>query len=234
MTDTTESIAKEFREYAYSVSHDLGAPVRAMVEFSKILNSDYATALDDEAKLYLSMVVESGQKLQKMMEGLLVYSRLDTEPFVAMPVECAPLLQQCLADLQPQITQTQAVIEIGSLPVVQGHSERLQRLFHSLLQNALTFVAAGVVPHVSISAQAQGEHWLFSIADNGIGIAAHHYERVVKLFQRLHTDEEYPGIGMGLCLARKIIQQHGGMLAFQPNEGQGMICQFTLPAVKES
>ncbi len=225
-----QAIAAEFKEYAYSVSHDLSAPVRAMVEFSKLLTNEHANALDDEGKEYLSVIIESGQKMQAMMEGLLQYSRLNTmaKPFVK--VDSGRIVQDLQVIMAAQIKASKAVLEVGVLPTVTADIEQFMQILNALIDNAIKFQPKGNAPKIKIIAEENGDFWQFAVADNGIGIKPQLQEKIFKLFARLHSDEEYPGIGMGLTLAQKITHRHGGKIWFESTIGNGSTFYFTLPA----
>jgi len=224
------TITEEFKEYTYSVSHDLSAPVRAMVEFSKILADENADTLNEEGKQYLSLIVENGVKLQAMMDGLLQYSRLNTmaKPFTR--VDANRIIEDLRVILEKQILTTHTKIDVvGVLPTVVADIEQLMQVFQVLIDNAIKFQPAGNAPQVTISAREEGGFWQFAIKDNGIGIAPEYQEKIFKLFGRLHTDDEYSGVGIGLTLAQKIVQRHGGKIWYKPASETGSTFYFTLP-----
>lgn len=224
-----KAIAAEFRDYAYSVSHDLSAPVRAMVEFSKLLTTEHSASLNDEGREYLSIIISSGQKMQQMMEGLLQFSRLNTmaKPFALVPVD--KILQDCQIILKEQLSTKKAVLEIEKMPMIYADAEQLMQLFLLLLDNAIKFQSADNKPHIKITAVESEAVWQFSIEDNGIGIDIRFQEKIFKLFQRLHAEEEYPGVGAGLTLAQKIIHRHGGTIWFESVTKKGTKFNFTIP-----
>lgn len=226
-----DTIAAEFQEYAYSVSHDLSAPVRAMVEFSKLLGSEHAEALNGEAREYLSLIVDNGEKLQQMMRGLLDYSRLNTAAQPYTVIDCHNLVQNCREVLTKDYPA--AVIEVEPLPTLEADGNQMKQLFLILLENACKFQPAGAVPQVKVSSVRQNDRWQFSIADNGIGIDARFRKKIFKLFQRLHAEGEYPGAGIGLALAQKIVTRHGGAIGCEAGTGQGSTFLFTLPCPRE-
>ncbi|MGE3713287.1 MAG: ATP-binding protein [Alphaproteobacteria bacterium] len=222
-------IAEEFKDYAYIVSHDLGAPVRAMVEFSKLLHSEHGNQLDDEAKEFLSIIVENGTKLQNMMAALLDYSRLNTAVKSYTQVDCNHLIEVCRNTMAQTITATDAVITTEGLPVVTADAEQFVKVFETLLDNAMKFQPAGNAPQIKVAARQEGEHWHFTVSDNGIGIEERFFDRIFKLFRRLHGDEEYTGQGMGLTLAHKILGSHGGRIWCESEPGKGSVFHFTMP-----
>jgi len=222
-------LASEFKEYAYSVSHDLSAPVRAMVEFSKILASEHGDIINPERKEYLTLIVDNGQKLQRMMEGLLQYSRLNTMAKPFTDVDVGLILQDCKMIMQPEILSSRAEITIGDMPIVYADPDQLKQLFIILLTNAIVYQPEGQTPKIEISAEEKDAAWEFSIADNGIGIAPKFHKKIFGIFQRLHTDEEYTGVGMGLKLAHKILQRHAGDIWCESMSNNGTVFHFRLP-----
>lgn len=225
-----ERLAADFQDYAYSVSHDLSAPIRAMVEFSKLLQADHGASLNPEGREYLSLIVESGQKLQEMMAGLLQYSRLNTMAKPPARVKMGDILLHCRIILEEEMDQKKAVLEVSELPEVEGDVEQLMILCLILLKNSLTFQPLGQCPHIAVAAEREGDFWRFSVTDNGIGVESCYREKIFELFKRLHGEDDYPGVGMGLSLARKIIHRHDGRIWCDDAPGQGVVFYFTLPA----
>jgi len=224
------TVRDEFKDFTYIVSHDLGAPLRAVVSFSKMLSEKYEGTLDEKGELYLKFVTRGGEKLQAMLSGLVDYSRVDTRKKPLEVVETAVLVGQCHAALKDKIIACKGSIRVqGTLPPVLADPDQCLQLFLAVIDNALTYHAPSIVPHVRILATDIGEQWKFSVEDNGIGIDPASQERVFLVFKRLHTDEEYPGVGMGLALAEKIVVRHGGAIGITPGAHGGTICWFTLP-----
>jgi light-regulated signal transduction histidine kinase (bacteriophytochrome) len=207
----------------------MGAPLRNMVEFSRLLNSEETNALSDDGKEYLSLIIDSGEKLQAMMAGLVDYSRLDSVDRTVASVDCNEVLADCRVLLDSKIRDTGAKVEIGPLPTVTADRQQLMQLFVSLLDNALKFHAPGKIPTVSVSAVDREAEWVFTVRDNGIGIDEKFYDRVFQPFKRLHTDREFSGIGMGLTLAKQIVALNGGQLSLVSWPDQGSSFTFTIP-----
>ena len=226
---SADALAKEFRDFAYSVSHDLGAPARAVVEFSKLLKNEELEALTEDGKLYLSLIVSNGEKLQHMLSGLLDYSRLNTLAKTLSMVDCKVVLEHCQVVLKEKIKEKRAVLEITPLPHVRADAEQLMQLFLAVLDNALTFHLPDTAPYIQLSVTEEANGWRFSIRDNGIGIEPRFHKQIFDPFQRLHTQEEYPGIGMGLTLAQKIATRHGSRIGVDSMLHHGTTFYFTLP-----
>lgn len=225
-------LLKEFAEFAYIVSHDLNTPLRHIREFSKLLIEKLGDNLDEEEQSYLDFIESSVHKSQEIINGLLSFSRLNTmiEPF--SETDCHRILEATQLALRKKINASKAKITIKDnfLPILQCDVEQISQLFYSLLDNALTYQQAGNTPEITIAAQETNNHWQFSIKDNGIGIQQNNLKKVFTIFKRLHSNEEFPGLGMGLTLAKKIIaDRHQGNIWLESEEGQGTTVYFTIP-----
>jgi len=224
-----EAIAEEYKNYAYIISHDLSAPLRSILGFSRLLEEEMPETLTGDAKLYLDMVMQSGNKMQQMMAGLLTFSRLNSLAKDFALVDMNAVLGECLADLQPAITARQAKIEAGALPNITADKAQMTQLLSILIDNAIKFTPPDQVPQIRISVQSgeqNGQH--FILEDNGVGIAEKFRETVFQIFRRLHAENEYPGIGMGLALAKKIIARHGGEIWVTDSQLGGSAFHFTM------
>ncbi len=224
---------KRFKEFVYTVSHDLSGPTRAMVEFSKILKERLGGTLSGEEEEFFSLIVENGEKLQNMMDGLLDYSRLYTmaKPFTTF--DCTELAKNCAELISQQQPNIECILEIESLPTITADYDQILQLFMAAIDNAYTFRKPKGTLQLSISAKEHEQGWLFAINDNGIGIAPNLHTRVFKLFATLHPDEAYSGTGMGLALAEKIIQRHAGSIWLESTPDVGTTLFFILPKTKE-
>ena len=204
-----------------------------MVEFGRLLNAEENAALSEDGKLYLSLIVENGQKLQKMLASLLDYSRLNTMAKSASNVDLNVILEHCELVLEEKIKETAAKIVISPLPTVKMDAEQAMQLFLFLIDNALKFQIPGNRPLIKISATQESDAWLFKIQDNGIGMEPSAVEQIFKPFQQLHG-EEFPGVGMGLSLAKKIVERHQGSIGVEATNQTGSTFFFTLPLTGKS
>lgn len=224
-----KAILSEFHDYAYRVSHDLNAPVRTMVEFSKMLSQEHSGNLNADAKQYLWLIIESGQKMQAMMEGLLEYSRLSTHTKEMTPINIGVIIQNLLLILEDPIKKSGAKFIVGELPTLNADSEQIMLLFKALIDNAIKFQPKDNIPLITISAEKKSGFWQFAISDNGIGMKQQFQDKIFKLFGRLHPDNQYQGVGVGLTLAQKVVHLNGGKIWFESTIGNGCIFYFTLP-----
>ena len=226
-----EKIALEFKEFAYIVSHDLNAPARAMVEFSKLLLAENGDALSDEARQYLNLIVDSGRELQEMLNGLLDYSRINTagKPREQIgPEDIHAVFDHCRIAFADRIAALGATIEIGPMPGLFVDFDQFGQLIRVLFDNALRYGRPGVAPHIAVSAEPH-LHWTeITVRDNGIGIAPQYHARIFEPFKRLHPREQHPGAGMGLAVAKKIVERHGGKISVKNCDDHGVMFIFTV------
>jgi light-regulated signal transduction histidine kinase (bacteriophytochrome) len=166
--------------------------------------------------------------MQSLIHDLLALSRVGRQETELESTNCNKVVEQVLEDLQAAIVESGAVINCEHLPWLKANGSQLKQVFQNLIGNALKFHGAAT-PAIHISAQRQGANWLFSVADNGIGISPEHAENIFIIFNRLHTRTEYPGNGIGLSICKKIIERHGGRIEALPREGGGSVFRFTLP-----
>ncbi|MEO6719552.1 MAG: PAS domain S-box protein, partial [Ferruginibacter sp.] len=219
----------ELEQFAYVASHDLQEPLRTTSSFVKLLQQQYKGKLDDKADKYLHFVIESSDRMKVLINDLLDYSRIGTKRELKK-VDCAKVLQDVTADLHKAITDAGALIISDQLPVINGYATEIKQLFQNLTINAIKFRKKNTVLTLNISAKIEGGHWLFSFADNGIGIDKAHNERIFIIFQRLHTRAEYQGSGIGLSHCRKIVELHHGKIWVESTPGEGSTFYFTIPA----
>ncbi|HEY6279359.1 MAG TPA: ATP-binding protein [Streptosporangiaceae bacterium] len=222
----------ELEQFAYVASHDLQEPLRKVASFCQLLQARYAGQLDEKADEYIEHAVDGAKRMQVLINDLLAFSRVGRTAQKRVPVSCAGLLAQAWANLATVASQTRVTIEAGDLPVVLGEASLLTAVFQNLLSNALKF-RSDQPPHVAVSARRDGGFWLFTFADNGIGIEPEYAERVFAIFQRLHDRASYPGTGIGLAMCRKIIEYHGGKIWLDTTAPAGARFCFTLPVLPE-
>lgn len=229
-----DDLRENFQNFVYTLSHDLSGPIRSVVAFSELLVKHCGSQLDDKAKNYLSFIVDSGEKAQAMLAGLLEYSRLETRPAKFEIVDTRSVVNNCISSLGDIIKTKNAHIQIGELPVIKADEAKLYRLFLSLIDNALKFHKQGQTPNISIHAEHEKDKWRFWIEDEGIGINQNLSGEIFNVFRRLHRENEFPGIGMGLSLAKKIVEQHEGEIGVSSIQGDSSAFYFTLPALSEN
>jgi signal transduction histidine kinase len=231
-TEDLQRSNSELEQFAYVASHDLQEPLRKVASFCQLLQRRYAGRLDAKADEYIEHAVDGAKRMQALINDLLAFSRVGRTAQRREPVSCAVLLAQAWANLAPEVRRTHATIEVGELPVVLGEATLLTAVFQNLINNALKF-RADEAPRISVSVRRDGEDWLFSFSDNGIGIEPEYADRVFVIFQRLHDKAAYPGTGIGLAMVKKIIEYHGGRIWLDTTVTTGARFWFTLPALPE-
>jgi signal transduction histidine kinase len=219
----------DLEQFAYVASHDLQEPLRMVSGFTGLLKRRYAGKLDADADEYIEFAVSGANRMQALINDLLSYSRVGREEVAGKPVDTQLVLDQALANLQTAIEERSALVSCGPLPTVWANHGMLVRLFQNLIGNALKFCKAER-PIVRIQAEARGADWVFSVADNGIGIDPQYKDRIFLIFQRLHKQSEYPGTGIGLAVCKRIVERNGGRIWLESEPGKGTTFFFTLPA----
>lgn len=221
----------ELQQFAYAASHDLQAPLRAIVGYTDLLKQRYTGQLDTDADEFISFIVESGKRMSEMINDLLAYSRAGSGELSFEPLNCNVALDHALENLSASIEESSVQIKRGDLPTVPMDMTKMTLLLQNLLGNAIKFRGAEA-PIVEIGAEQDGGAWRFHVRDNGIGIAPAHVDRIFQVFQRLHTSEEYPGTGIGLAVCKRTVERYGGRIWVESEPGKGSTFFFTLPATQ--
>jgi len=218
---------KELEQFAYVASHDLQEPLRMVSSYTQLLEKRYKDQLDQDAKDFIGFAVNGANRMQRLINDLLSYSRVNTrsQPFAA--VDSQSILGQAIANLQPHIEETGAVVTNDDLPEIKGDESQLLRLFQNLIENALKF-RGNESPRIHISAKKQKNTWLFSIKDNGMGIDPKYKDKIFVIFQRLHSKTEYSGTGIGLSICKRIVERHGGQIWVESTLNKGSTFYFTI------
>ncbi|HEX7291333.1 MAG TPA: ATP-binding protein [Conexibacter sp.] len=223
----------ELEQFAYVASHDLQEPLRKVASFCQLIEQRYEDQLDARGKQYIAFAVDGAKRMQQLINDLLAFSRVGRVAAEQL-VSGDDVLRQALASLGHAIEESGAQIEAGPLPQVRGEPALLSAVFQNLVGNALKFHGDGGRPHVWISAERRGEEWLFTCADDGIGIEPEYAERIFMIFQRLHPKDAYAGTGIGLAMCRKIVEYHGGRIWLETSPPNGRTTfRFTLPVIEE-
>jgi len=201
--------------------------------FTELLVKRYHGKLDEKADKYIDFITEGTTRMQQMIQDLLIYSRVQTQVHEFVLVDSNTSFDQALSDLQVTTKEHNAVITKDPLPSIYADQEQITKLFQNLIGNAIKFHKPDVAPNVHISAKQDDNTWIFSVSDNGIGIDQQYDDRIFKIFQRLHTREEYPGTGIGLAICKRIAEQHGGTIWIESVPGSGTTFYFTIPKRKK-
>jgi PAS domain S-box-containing protein len=220
----------ELGQFAYVASHDLQEPLRMVASYMQLLSRRYKGKLDADADEFIAFAVDGATRMQRLINDLLMYSRVGTKGKEPALTDCGAVIGYALANLQEAIKDKGATVSYDPLPTVMGDDLQLTQLFQNLIGNAIKFTG-DEPPKVHVGAKPQGDEWLFSVRDNGIGIAPEHFERIFQIFQRLHGREEYPGTGIGLAVCKKIVERHGGRIWLESEPGNGTTFHFVIPAL---
>jgi hypothetical protein len=210
-TQELEAKARELETFAYSVSHDLKAPLRGIDGYSRLLQEDHVDSLNAEGQLFLKHIREAVGRMNQLIEDLLTYARLEQRLLVRQPVDAALIIQHVLDERRPEISarQVQIVLNLQS-SWVMAESEGLTQVLRNLIDNALKFTHTTQRPVIEIGCAEVQPHDLLWVKDNGVGFDMQYQDRIFEIFQRLHRSEDYPGTGIGLAIVRKVIERLGG------------------------
>jgi len=221
----------DLEQFAHIASHDLRSPLNTILQFTEMMVRKQGSSFDAEMGQLLQIVRNSAGRMGDLISALLTYSRLnDASTREAEPVSSLTAYENAVANLSAAIGEAQARIECADLPAVLSNPEQLLQVFQNLISNALHYRGA-VTPHIRVSAERQNSFWLFSVSDNGVGIAPQYHSLIFEPFKRLHGADR-PGSGIGLAFCRKFIERDGGKIWVESEEGKGATFRFTLPAVE--
>jgi len=223
----------ELEQFAYVVSHDLQEPLRAVTSYLQLLERRYAERLDGDGRRFIERTIGGAGRMKRLINDLLVYSRVSTRGKEFEPVDCGKTVEEALANLQSAIEDSGAAVSFDELPLVQGDVTQLMQLFQNLIGNAIKFHNE-ISPQVHIGAEKRDGEWVIWVRDNGIGIEPQYFERIFGVFQRLHSRQEYAGTGIGLAVCKKIAERHGGRIWVESESGAGSTFYFTIPDREEA
>jgi light-regulated signal transduction histidine kinase (bacteriophytochrome) len=223
-------VNKDLEQFAYSASHDLQEPLRAVSIYSELLSEQYSDVLDDQGHMLLGYLNSGATRMAMLVRDLLAYTQAAASSDEVCDLQDAgERLQIILDNLAELIRTTGSCITCGSLPAVRMKSVHLQQLLQNLIENAIKY-RGNEPPVIKISADRENTHWRFSIADNGIGIEPQFHEHIFGIFKRLHSNAQFPGTGIGLAICQRIVERYGGRIWVESERGKGSTFLFTVPA----
>jgi signal transduction histidine kinase len=220
----------DLEQFAHSASHDLREPLRSIGIYSELLSRNYANLLDRRGDEFLGLIHSAAKRMDALLSDLLAYAHVSS--FATETIErigAAKPLEAALENLGGAIRESGAQVTIGDMPVVRMHESHLSQVFQNLIGNAIKYRQEGDRLRIDLVAGKAEGYWIFSIADNGIGIPPAHKEAIFGIFKRLHTNGKYPGTGMGLAICQRIVERYGGNIWVESELGQGSKFSFTIP-----
>ena len=224
-----EGVNEELETFAYSVSHDLRAPLRAVDGFSRILQEDYAARLDAEGQRIVNVIRDGTKKMAQMIDDILAFSRAGRQEIAPAAIDMEELVRAALKDLEPVLAGANIQVEIQPLPASHGDAPMIQRLWTNLLDNAIKFTRPKPQGVIEVGAQSGKGETIYYVKDNGVGFDMRYVGKLFGVFQRLHGQSEFPGTGIGLAIVKRIVARHGGRVWAEGKVGQGATLYFALP-----
>ncbi len=219
----------ELEQFASIASHDLQEPLRKVRTFTQQLTVSESERLSDKGRDYLERANAAAERMQRLIEDLLKFSRVATHGRAFAPVDMQGVVRGVLEDLELEVEQAGAVVHVGELPTIDGDEPQLRQLMQNLISNAIKFRREDVVPEVDVDATSTEDSVQITVRDNGIGFEPQYAGRIFRVFERLHGRSRYPGTGIGLALCRKIAERHGGTIVADSEPGAGATFIVTLP-----
>jgi len=218
----------ELQQFAYVASHDLQEPLRMVASYTQLLAERYKGRLDSDADEFIAYAVDGSNRMQVLIQDLLAYSRAGTNGKALREIPSENALKEALVNLRATIQESGAIVTHDPLPLITTDGTQLAQIFQNLIGNAIKYRGAAV-PNVHISAVKNGNEWIFSIRDNGLGIDPQYFDRIFVLFQRLHGQAEFKGTGIGLAICKKMLERLGGRIWVESQPEKGSTFHFALP-----
>ncbi len=224
-----EELNSELESFSYSVSHDLRAPVRAIVGYARAIEEDYAALLDDEGRRLLAVVQSEGARMGELIDDLLAFSRLGRQPIVAGIVNMTQLAREIGREQAVAAGRPADLLNIVDLPTVRGDVVLLRQVWINLLSNALKYAGGKTAPKIDVWSTNDPGRTIYHVRDNGVGFDMAYADKLFGVFQRLHRSDDFPGTGVGLAIVKRIVQRHGGAVWAEASLGAGATFSFALP-----
>jgi two-component system sensor kinase len=226
-----EAANNELEAFSYSVSHDLRSPLRAISGFTDVLLDDWAPQLDDEGKRFLGLVQENAHKMGQLIDDLLAFSRLSRQTMTVAEIDMAELAQSVFEEVQANSPGRSIAFRIGTIPPARGDKALIRQVLVNLISNAVKFTRIRKKALIEFGFQSGGDQDAYYIRDNGVGFEMQYVGKLFGVFQRLHSETEFEGTGVGLALVSRIITRHGGTIRAEGHVDQGATFYFSLGTV---
>jgi PAS domain S-box-containing protein len=225
---------RELEAFSYSISHDLRAPLRAIEGFGRILSEDYRERLDEEGQRLLNIVCSQAKRMGILIDDLLRFSRAGRQEMIHAPIDITSMAQIVYDELSVLARGRKLKFQLGQLPDAEGDPAMIRQVWANLLSNAIKYTGRKTVAEIEVTGRPSGSENIYIVKDNGIGFEMEYADKLFGVFQRLHTDEQFEGTGVGLALVQRIVQRHGGRIWAEGKHDGGATFYFTLPAKKET
>ncbi|MCR6718996.1 MAG: PAS domain S-box protein [Chitinophagaceae bacterium] len=229
LENTLKKTNEELEAFTYSVSHDLRAPLRGIVGFTSILEEEYASQLDDEARRITGIIRANTHKMGNLVDDLLAFSRTGKQDLIKIPVDMDAMVRAVTREVLQQYPYLNVTVSQLPLPTVKADKNTIQQVWVNLISNAVKYSARRESIEITIGSQKSEEGILFFVKDNGVGFDNKYKAKLFRVFQRLHSPDEYEGTGVGLALVEKIVSRHGGRVWGEGEVNQGACFYFLLP-----
>ena len=229
-TQELEAVNKELEAFSYSVSHDLRAPLRAVSGYAMMLKEDYEDSFDDEAKRITGNILANVKMMGRLIDDLIAFSQLGKREVRRQVTDMQELASTCVEELRPTWPEEKYLIDIGPLPRCNGDSGLLKQVWMNLIGNAIKYSSKITHPRIAIGSIEEAQGVVYFVRDNGAGFDMKYADKLFKVFQRLHGQDEFEGTGVGLALVKRILNKHRGEIWADSSPGNGAVFYFTLPA----
>jgi light-regulated signal transduction histidine kinase (bacteriophytochrome) len=219
----------ELEQFAYIASHDLQEPLRMVTSFLTQIERKYSNIIDEKGKKYIYFAVDGAKRMRQIILDLLEFSRIGKAEDKVETVDLNELMNETLTLYSQKIKEKNAAISFQHLPAIKASRSSMRQVFQNLVSNCLKYSNnTGLTPEIKITAVTVGQDWQFAVSDNGIGIDPTYFDKIFIIFQRLHNKDEYSGTGIGLAVTKKIIENLGGKIWVESEEGKGSTFYFTI------
>ena len=232
-TAQLETANKELESFSYSVSHDLRAPLRAIDGFARMLEEDCGARLDDEGRRMLGVICSEAKRMGQLIDDLLAFSRMNRQQVDVATIDMTALAQAVFEEHAAQAPGRQLQFRLQPLPPAQGDCAMLRQVLANLCSNAIKYTRPRAVAEIEMGGRTEGGENLYYVKDNGVGFDMKYARKLFGVFQRLHTEDEFEGTGVGLALVQRVIHRHGGRLWAEAKLDEGATFYFTIPMRKD-
>jgi light-regulated signal transduction histidine kinase (bacteriophytochrome) len=220
----------DLRRFAYVASHDLQEPLRTVSLYLQLIEKRYPDKLDEDGREFIAFAVDGATRMKDLIDALLMYSRIESKPRNFTQVDTQAIVDEVCKLLEASINEAEATLTVDHpLPQIKADEQLMLQLFQNLISNAIKY-RSDRRPEIHIGASRENGHWVFCVRDNGIGIEPQYLDRIFVIFQRLHDRSTYPGTGIGLAVAKRTVELHGGKIWAESEVGKGTTFYFSIPA----